>query len=257
MTKENFAEDQETCDAFLDGKIHLHQPKHGYRAGVDPVFLAAATPAKPGQSVLELGCGAGAASLCLHARVDDLNLTGIEIQSEYANLARKNAQTNHAAFQIIQADLRHLPEEITSQQFDHVIANPPYYLEEKHTASKDSGRNIALAGDTELKDWVKIAAKRVKPKGYVTLIQRADRLPELLCACQKYLGSIRVKALSARTHRPASLVLLQARKLGRADFILDPPLILHQGDTHERDGESYRKKVLGILRNGDPLIWED
>ncbi|MEY2961347.1 MAG: hypothetical protein RLZ60_1177, partial [Pseudomonadota bacterium] len=54
-----------SCDNFLNGKVRVWQPINGYRAGVDPVLLAAAVPAKSGQTVLELGCGVGTASLCL------------------------------------------------------------------------------------------------------------------------------------------------------------------------------------------------
>ena len=67
-----------TRDKFLDGQLTILQPRYGYRAGVDPVFLAASVPAKPGQNVLELGCGAGVASLCLARRVSGLSLFGVE-----------------------------------------------------------------------------------------------------------------------------------------------------------------------------------
>ena len=74
-----FAEDQLSDDKFLCGRLRLLQPLQGYRAATDPVLLAAACPAEPGQSVLDLGCGAGAAALCLGARVPGLTLdrTGI------------------------------------------------------------------------------------------------------------------------------------------------------------------------------------
>ena len=80
-----------TRDAFLGGKLRLRQPRRGYRAGIDPVLLAASVPARPGQSVLDLGCGAGAAALCLAARVGGLRLAGLERQADYAELARANA----------------------------------------------------------------------------------------------------------------------------------------------------------------------
>ncbi|MEO0665427.1 MAG: methyltransferase, partial [Pseudomonadota bacterium] len=75
--------DADTLDAFLGGRVKAWQPRHGYRAGVDAVLLAAACPAKAGESVLELGCGVGVASLCLAARTGAVP-TGVEIQPAYA-----------------------------------------------------------------------------------------------------------------------------------------------------------------------------
>ncbi|MBU2891481.1 tRNA1(Val) (adenine(37)-N6)-methyltransferase [Celeribacter halophilus] len=249
------AEGDLSRDAFLDGQIHVFQPKRGYRAGVDPVLLAAATPARSGQTVLELGCGAGVASLCLHARVAGLSLTGIEVQPFYAALAQRNAVENGADMTVCDADLRDLPQDIRARSFDHVIANPPYYERARSTASEDEGRDIALAGETPLATWVDVAARRLAPKGYLTMIQKADRLPELLCALEGRLGSVRVRAVQPRVGRVAELVLVQARKSGRAGFVLEAPLIMHQGLRHERDGESYAENVLKILRSGADLPW--
>ena len=94
-----------TEDGFLGGRLSLLQPARGYRAGVDPVFLAAATPARPGQSVLDLGCGVGTAALCLGARVPDLSLAGLERQPDYAALARENATRNGIPLTVIEGDL--------------------------------------------------------------------------------------------------------------------------------------------------------
>lgn len=81
-----FAPEELTQDRFLDGRLLVAQPRRGYRAAMDPVLLAAACPARPGQAVLELGCGAGVASLCLGWRVPDLRLAGLELQPAYARL---------------------------------------------------------------------------------------------------------------------------------------------------------------------------
>jgi tRNA1(Val) A37 N6-methylase TrmN6 len=249
------SETTETCDAFLGGRVQLYQPVDGYRAGVDPVLLAAATPAQPGQTVLELGCGAGAASLCLHARVTGLSLTGVEMQPLYADLARRNAVLNGADMRIVDADLRHLPSDIKARGFDHVIANPPYYDRARSTSSINAGRDMALAGDTPLSDWIDVAAKRLAPKGYLTMIQKADRLPDILTPLMARLGSVRVRAIQPRVGRVAELVIVQARKGGRAAFVMEPPLILHEGERHLRDGESYTAQVLTILREGGDLPW--
>ena len=114
-----------TCDDFLGGKLRVYQPRKGYRAGVDPVLLAASIPAQSGQTVLELGCGVGVASLCLSTRVSGLTVTGVELQKDYADLAAQNATENGASFDVVNADLRHLPADLRQKRFDHVIMNPP------------------------------------------------------------------------------------------------------------------------------------
>ncbi|MCA0044327.1 tRNA1(Val) (adenine(37)-N6)-methyltransferase [Celeribacter litoreus] len=242
-------------DAFLGGRVHVFQPKKGYRAGVDPVLLAASVEARPRQSVLELGCGAGTASLCLNSRVPDLKITGVELQPFYADLARKSALENGAPMVVVEADLRALPPEIKETHFDHVIANPPYYERHRSTAATDAGRETALGGDTPLETWFDVAARRLRPKGYLTMIQKVDRLPEMLAACEGRLGSLMVRPIQPRIGRDAELVILRARKGGRAIFRLCAPLIMHEGERHERDGESYCKEVSNILRNGSSLDW--
>ena len=250
-----FADEGLSRDDFLGGKLRIWQPRNGYRAGIDPVLLAAAVPARAGQKVLELGCGAGQALLCLGARVPGLELSGVEVQAAYADLARRNGQENGQALEVIEADLEHLPEELRQQQFDQILANPPYFRVGAHVPSSDAGRKLAMGGATPLEQWIRVAAKRLQHKGYLHMIQRADRLPEMLAASADCLGSLEVLPLAARSGRQAELVLLRARKGGRAGFRLHAPLVLHAGDSHGRDAEDYRPEVRAILRAGAGLDW--
>ncbi len=242
-----------TCDDFLGGQVRVFQPRKGYRAGVDPVLLAAFTTAKPGQSVLELGCGVGVASLCLAARVPGLALTGVEVQPPYAELARRNAHANGAAFDVTTADLRTLPAGLRQRRFDHVIMNPPYFDRAAGTASDDAGRDTALGGDTPLTDWLDVGVRRIGPRGYLSLIQRIERLPEIIRALDGRLGSIIVKPVAGREGRAPELFLLQARQEGRAAFRMAPVLVMHEGPTHQGDQESYTPLVNATLRNGAEL----
>jgi len=245
--------DELTCDRFLDGRLRIHQPRRGYRAGVDAVFLAAAVNAKAGQSVLELGCGVGVASLCLARRVPGVALHGVEVQADYADLARRNALENAVSFQVVTADLRDLPPALRGQSFDRVIANPPYYVRAQGTRADDAGRDHALAGDTPLQAWLDVGTRRLKPGGQLTFIQRADRLPDLLGAIDRRLGSVVVRPLAPRPGRRSELVIVAARKGGRAAFQLLAPMVLHQGERHLRDEESYAPDVRDILRDASPL----
>lgn len=250
--------DDLTQDAFLGGRLRLYQPRNGYRAGVDPVLLAACVNARPGQSVLELGCGAGAAVLCLGARVPGLALWGVELQPDYAELARRNALENDLPLTVLSADLNSLPEPLRGASFDHVIANPPYYSAGAHSMARDPGRSVALSEiETPLADWFAVAARRLAHKGYLHMIQRMDRLPEMLSGCQGKLGSLEVLPLAARVGRAPEIAILRARKGGRAAFRLHAPHLMHEGIRHERDEESYSASISAVLRNGQELAWPE
>lgn len=248
-----FLADDITHDRFLGGRLTLAQPRRGYRAGVDPVLLAASVPAKPGESVLDLGCGVGAAALCLGRRVAGLRLTGVERQADYAALARDNAARNGLDFTVHTADLTDLPETVRAESFDHVIMNPPYYLAQHATKSADSGRAGALFEETPLALWIEVATRRLTPGGLLTVIQKAERLQGVLAALPDRLGSVLVQPLASRPGRDASLVLLRARKGGRSAFRLAAPILMHAGDAHLTDGDDYRPKISAVLRAGAPL----
>lgn len=249
--------DNLTRDAFLGGKIHVLQPKKGFRSGIDAVLLAASVPAVAGDTVLELGCGVGVASLCLHARVPGLQLTGVEVQPDYAALAESNATSNHAAFEVVTADLRLLPTALRQRQFTHVMMNPPYFDRASGPAAQDAGRNLALAGDTPLRDWLDTGIRRLAPKGTLTVIQHITRLPEILAPVQAKLGGIVLKPITGRAGALPNLFVLQARHSGRSPFSLRNHMIMHEGQTHKADSESYTAEVREILRNGAPLFLTD
>ena len=251
MPKDEFPEDGLSQDAFLCGKLHLWQPLKGYRAATDPVLLAAACPAKAGQRVLDLGCGAGAAALCLGARVPGLVLAGLEVQPAYATLARRNAAENGVSMQVELGDLARMPPALRVD-FDHVIANPPYYPA-GGTPSPVAARARALQVDTPLGDWVTAAARRLAPGGWLTLICGADGLPQVLAAMGTKLGSASVLPLQPREGRPALRILLRARKGGKGAFRLLAPFVLHQGAAHDGDRESYTPRASAVLRGGDGL----
>ncbi|KAG1715135.1 hypothetical protein GQR58_000091 [Nymphon striatum] len=242
-------------NAFLGGKVSLLQPVKGYRAGVDPVLLAASVAAKSGQSVLDLGCGAGAALYCLAARVPDLSLWGLERQADYAELARQNAALNGWDARIITGDVADMPAPLKSQRFDHILTNPPYFDRSASTAASDAGREAAMGQDTGLDTWVSAASKRLAPRGMLHMVHRAERLPDILTGFCAHLGSVEVQPLSPRKSRAANLVLVRGRKGGRADFILHSPWVLHSGPRHTQDAESYVSQIRAVLRDGAELTF--
>lgn len=247
-----FPDDQLSDDKFLCGRLRLLQPLKGYRAATDPVLLAAACPADPGQSVLDLGCGAGAAALCLGWRVRGLTLAGLELQPGYADLARRNAERNGIAVEVHEGDISRMPKALR-RDFDHVVANPPYYPSGGST-SPVAARARAMQVITPLADWVSAATRRLRPGGWLTLICAADGLADVLSALSPKLGSTAVLPLSARERRPALRVIVQARKGGRAPLRLLAPFVMHEGPAHDGDRESYTEAARSVLRDGADLL---
>ncbi|NOX39514.1 MAG: methyltransferase [Alphaproteobacteria bacterium] len=249
----DFDGDSVTCDQFLDGALTVLQPRDGYRAATDPVLLAAAVRATRDQSVLELGCGVGVAALCLWKRVGSCDLTGVEIQPEYAAIAVENARLNGASLRVATADITALPQEITARSYDHVMINPPFFGANNGTRATNTGRETAFREVTPLSSWINIGIKRLKPKGFLTMIHLAERLPDILALMHPRLGDIEVKPLTPRSGKAASRVILRGRKGARGRFLLYAPMVMHEGHAHDTDRDSTSSEARLILRAGEAL----
>jgi tRNA1(Val) A37 N6-methylase TrmN6 len=240
-------------DRLLGGRVRLMQPLRGYRAATDPILLAASVAAIAGERVLDLGCGAGAAVFCLATRVPGLELHGLEIQPAYLALAEQNAQLNRTTISLHAGDVAAPPRALRQLAFDHVMLNPPYHAESA-VASPEAGRDRAHREDgASLGDWIAAAFARLKPKGWLTIIHRAERVPELLSLLNGPAGAIALKPLVPRAGRAAGRVIVQARKGAKAPFRLLSPLVVHAGNAHHRDEDDFSPEAAAILRDAAAL----
>ena len=244
------AEPAFTEDRLLGGRIRLRQPAGGYRVAIDPVFLAASIPAEPHQLVLDVGCGAGAAMLCLAARVPHVRVVGLEMQRDLVRLAGDNAILNamEARVSVMIGDLLHAPPRLSPGAFDHVMANPPFHERGRVTPAATPGRAAAtVEGEADLAAWVRFCLTMVRPKGTVTFIHRADRLDALIGEIAGRAGEVVVYPLWPAEDRPASRILVRARKQIAAPARLASGLVLHRGDGRPTELAD------GILREGRGL----
>jgi tRNA1Val (adenine37-N6)-methyltransferase len=212
-------------ETFLDGRVRVTQPQTGFRSGLDAVMLAAAVPARSGDTALELGAGAGTVSLCLKARIPDVAVTGIEIDPSLVELANANVAANGFDCRFVAADIFRLPPEL-KQDFDQVFCNPPFHGEGQ--ISPDAARSLALSDGGKLSDWLRLGLQRTVSGGFFTTIIRADRLAQALTALPT--EGVSVLPLWPRPGEPARRVIVQVRKASRAPFCLLPGLVLHQED---------------------------
>ena len=106
---------------FFGSRLDLHQPELGYKISLDSILLAACI--HKGITVLDVGCGVGAAGLCLKVRKPEIQLMGIDIQKENIYFARKNSEINKLDASFIEGDITHFK---WPETFDHVMSNPPF-----------------------------------------------------------------------------------------------------------------------------------
>ena len=249
-----FAEGEVTRDAFLDGRLHLLQPRRGYRAAIDPVMLAAFVPAQAGQRALDLGCGVGTAALCLAMRIARLDLHGLELQPAYAELAARNARLNNVTLNVHVGDLRAPPPALRALSFDHVFANPPFQRSAEGQRPADPGRDIAHREDeASVRVWVAEGLRRLAPGGFLTFIHRAARLGEILAGLEGRAGDIEILPIAPHSEQPAGRVLVRARKGRAGPLTLLPPLVLHERHGANGVPAIYSRRAQDVLRARERL----
>lgn len=239
-----------TEDFLLGGRILVRQPREGYRVAIDPIFLAASIHAVPGHTVLDVGAGVGAASLCLTTRCPDIKVTAVELLREHVRYAVDNVNLNHLRdrVEVLHGDLLHPPPRLAAGTFTHVMANPPYLEAARGRVSTNPIKATANhEGNADLDQWAKFCLLMVKPKGTVTFVHRADRLPEILSYFLGKLGDIVVYPLWPGKNKAAKRVLVTGVKNSHGAFKFMPGMILHQEDG------KFTSDADAILRNAHGL----
>ena len=240
-----------TEDTLLGGRVRLRQPRIGLRAGHDAVLLAAAVPARPGERVLELGCGSGAAFLCLAARVPELDIVAVEREPALAALARDNAERAGLGDRVtvVEGDIADPALRRALPRCAHGFANPPFWP--AGTAPPAALRAVATHADaTPLEAWAKCLAGAVGHQGTVTLILPASRFADGFAALLGTgCGSPVLMPFWPRAGVAAKRALLAARRGGKGPARILPGLPLHDGTAPSAAAEA-------ILRDGAALeIW--
>jgi tRNA1(Val) A37 N6-methylase TrmN6 len=219
-------------DAVLGGRLLLRQPRKGHRVGHDAILLAAASSARAGDHLVDLGAGVGAAGLAVARRVPDVVVTLVEIDAALVTLARENAARNDLAERVraVCLDVAASAAAFAAAGLQpgaahHVLMNPPFNAAQN--PSPDRGRRLAHASrhDTPAR-WLRTAARLLRPAGTVTLIWRADGPAAVLAALAGGFGGTAVLPIHPKPAAPAIRVLIRAVKGSRAPLVLLPGFFL-------------------------------
>ncbi len=232
---------------YFGGAVTALQPKEGYRAGTDALLLAASLCGKPRQNFLELGVGSGAVTLLAAYHNPDCQFSGLENSKDMLALAHKNTAP-YENIKITEGSIRSLPKE-WHLKFDQVFTNPPFF--DKRSAVRMSGVKAPsfVNEAVGIEHWINAMLLALKPRGYGTLIYRADSIEKVIVALAGKAGRLRILPIHSFADEPAKRVLIQFRKGVKSESALLSALVLH-----ERGGaEKFTPEVVGII-NGDKNI---
>jgi tRNA1(Val) A37 N6-methylase TrmN6 len=221
---------------FLDGKVMLLQARRGHRAGTDAALLiAAARPHAKGR-IADLGAGVGAIGLSLAVLDRGIEAVLVEIDPLLAGLASEAAAANGCAarLRVLNQDVRLFAGDAASHvalgaSCDTVVMNPPFTSARDQQASPDPLRASAhVMPEGELPAWTAAARALLKPRGALILIHRPDAIEDVLAALRPGFGAIALRPVHAYADRPATRILVLARKGARAPLSIVPALVLHE-----------------------------
>jgi len=230
----------------VNDKISLIQKPDGLTFGTDALLLAGYVAGKYRVGA-ELGGGSGIISMLLLARNKVEKITAYEVQEEYADLIRRNAEYNRLTERLtsVRADIRDLAQD---EGCDIVFTNPPYMKADSGASNRSNKKAFArheLHGD--ISDFCSAAAKKLKYGGAFYAVYRPDRLTDIIYAMRKFaLEPKRMTFVHADTEAEASMVLIEAKRGGRSGMIMTQPLIIYGDRTHK----TYSEDMQYIMENG-------
>jgi tRNA1(Val) A37 N6-methylase TrmN6 len=243
-----------TEDLILGGRIRVFQPRKGYRVAIDPIMLAASIEAKPSDTILDVGAGIGAVSLCLAARLSSVRIIGLELQNELASLFHQNVQRNDLSnfIEVLRGDLRSPPDCLVENSFSQVVMNPPYFKTLTTSSSPVVSKTFShQEWGATLEQWIQFGLAMLKPKGCLTLIHRPDRLGNILQWMGSNLGEIEIYPLWSRANQPAGRVLIRGKKTSQGPLKIYSGLIIH-----DANGSNTKEAEL-ILRHASSISWRN
>ena len=226
---------------LIENELEIIQDDRFFKFGTDSVLLANFVELRRGDKVIDLGTGSGVIPLLLAYKNKNIKVTGIEIQPEAADLARRNVEFNNfeEKIKIINADLCKLDADLEAGSFDAVVSNPPY-LPVEGGKMKENDYIAAARHEihAELEDVAAEAARLVKYGGHFFLVHRAERLTEVIETLAKHnFQAKELQLVQARKDKEADIFLLKAKKGARPGLRVKPVLLIYQENSSEYTAE--------------------
>ena len=224
--------ENERIDDLERNGLKIIQDTKRFCFGMDAVLLSGFAKAKPGAMVLDMGTGTGILPILMSAKTEAAHLTGLEIQPDSADMARRSVELNGLCdkISIVEGDIKEADVLFKKATFDVVTCNPPYMIGQHGLKNPDSA--MAIARHEVLctfDDVARAAATLLKPGGNFYLVHRPFRLAEIFATLQKYkLEPKRMQLVYPFADREPNMVLIEASRGGKSRLEVMKPLIIYK-----------------------------
>lgn len=227
----NLLEGERIDDLERNG-YKIIQSKDKFCFGMDAVLLTFFTHIKKGEKVIDLGTGTGIIPILLEAKTEAGHLTGLEIQDESVDMARRSVALNglEAKIDIVHGDIKAAKEIFGREAFDVVTTNPPYMNDMHGLKNPDMPKAIARHEVLcNLEDVVKNSAAILKNNGRMYMVHRPHRLVEIINMLTNYkLEPKRIQFVHPFEDKDANMVMIEAVKGGKSMVKLEKPIIVYK-----------------------------
>ena len=223
---------EERLDSLHRKNYQIIQNVNKFCFGMDAVLLSGFARVNPGERVLDLGTGTGIIPILLEAKTEGKHFTGLEIQAESADMAKRSVGINHLEdkIDIVVGDIKEASSVFGLASFDVVTSNPPYMNYHHGLVNPDQAKAIARHEILcTLEDVIREACRVLKPNGRFYMVHRPFRLVEILNTLSTYkLEPKRLKLVHPYVDKEPNMVLIECLKGGRSRLTVEAPLIVYQ-----------------------------
>lgn len=235
MTNDNRTElvkEGERLDDLQLGGLYLIQNPGRFCFGVDAVLLSDFARVKPGETVLDMGTGNGIIPILLSAKTEGKHFTGLEIQADTAEMARRSVAYNNLEerINIVTGDIKEAAELFRPAFFDVITVNPPYMLAQHGLTNSEDAKTIARHEILcSLDDILRESMKLLQDKGRFYMIHRPFRLAEILIKMNAYkIEAKRLRFVHPYIDKEPTMVLIEGVRGARSRVTVEPPVIMYR-----------------------------
>lgn len=222
----------ERLDELHRNGYYIIQSPARFCFGMDAVLLSGFANVKPGETAIDLGTGTGIIPILLEAKTKGEHFTGLEIQPESADMARRSVAYNHLEHKInIEiGNIKDASSQFGASSFHVVTTNPPYMTGQHGLTNPNEAKAIARHEILcTLEDVIRESARLLKPQGRFYMVHRPFRLSEIMCLMHQYgLEPKRMRLVYPFIDKEPNMVLIEGLRGGKPRITVEKPLIVYQ-----------------------------